>query len=1171
MLTCAPALPPPRLSASSSSPHPPSRSASKLETIDLRGLDLKLPHFPHISIPSLDLHLPHFELPKLGGGGGFSALLDKLSGLLKLELDFSKLLKAVEVKDYDVNFVDGKAVGSAAIDVDIGKVFKFLTGKVHVFVDSAAKDVLTIKCEGIRLANPALQDWIEVGFDYVGGAFSGSAKFKKTSGKLQGFDVSLLENKIAFHDGDFSGFAKLGAGKAGTGSGEVTVTYANGELDLAGNTTIEAASITGGYLTGVLKASNEHGTKLSGKINIAKGPLVGMVKDIDASYDNGELEASFTLGKPLIAKLATVIPGITLTPNDTPIQIKSHGGALDITGEIGGAYTIPGLMTGTFKAGLKKNVPHAELTITALDEKLEIPGATLDLTQFLLLLDEHLVPSGGHHDIGVDIKGLVKGKLHLDIKGGKLGGFDFSGELAETALTQPIKKLGIKYDGHGWSGETQVRFKALGNLLDEGAALTLAGSSTGFALSAKNVVFTKGLLEGFRVDEAHLTDAGFGGTIGAGGHDLMVGSIKAHVAGGSVTFDDKGFVKGDVKGDIDFTDKLKVGFDVKATGTHVSIDVATTTPINLSDLSPAIQGKATASYVDNKFKFTATDVHFTDPRVKDLASITRFEYHNGAFDLAIHVNPGEFKFAPDKPPAQVQATTLQWDKGLIDGEIVARVDKLVVKAGWKHGVFFLGAGGELDLKTKFPAIFSSGKVQAEGDTSGKASFKVLEKIKLIKLPALDIHSLAGDIEHLNVSLGVHFDPALINLPGVQLKNVSADAKLKYNEGKLEVDGKITGGATVHAGGKDVVSGRFEVFYGNDAFGGNVHVDKVSLSEKYLSPKGTFLIGFDPWLKTPTASGAIHFKAPHIAEGDIFVKPNDVDLRTGKLDFAADVGLLPEVLEQFKLHVEHKDGDIKAGVQTAGSHEVNVGGAQLTIGQGSNLAFDSATGQVTGRVVGAARVGKIATGTFDLGFNGTDLDGNVKAKIAKMPLFQEGFDLDIGIKKGMLSTQGEEIEIALEREVPQVPRRQGPLLGHQQRRPHRRRDRRHQGPRQLRQERQGLDPVQRRDRRGQRHRPRAARSGEVPEARLDARDLPRLEPRVRARGPPRVQGLRRRQGQRLAPVLVGTRQVHDQGRRRRQPVRPRRAVARRDAPARTAQRAIRAIRRSQKPTFASTAS
>src|SRR4029079_18053395 len=84
-------------------------------------------------------------------------------------------------------------------------------------------------------------------------------------------------------------------------------------------------------------------------------------------------------------------------------------------------------------------------------------------------------------------------------------------------------------------------------------------------------------------------------------------------------------------------------------------------------------------------------------------------------------------------------------------------------------------------------------------------------------------------------------------------------------------------------------------------GGRVAAKDLPISDK-LKPKA-LKVGYVPNVAT-TVDGSIDFEIPSVMKGNF--KP-DVDLKSNKFDFSADIHFIPDALKDIQAHVAYKDG------------------------------------------------------------------------------------------------------------------------------------------------------------------------------------------------------------------------------------------------------------------------
>jgi len=88
----------------------------------------------------------------------------------------------------------------------------------------------------------------------------------------------------------FEGEVDIKMGGTDGSGGQVKLKYVGGKFDWEGDLNIKAETVTDGWVTGDLKLSKgASGSSYAGVgLNFAKGPLVGVIKDISASYSKTE-------------------------------------------------------------------------------------------------------------------------------------------------------------------------------------------------------------------------------------------------------------------------------------------------------------------------------------------------------------------------------------------------------------------------------------------------------------------------------------------------------------------------------------------------------------------------------------------------------------------------------------------------------------------------------------------------------------------------------------------------------------------------------------------------------------------------------------------------------------------------------------------------------------------
>lgn len=962
--------------------------------IRFHGVDLKLPKLSFAWLRKLDLKLPNFAVD------GFD--LSKLSGLIDLRFDFK--LPGLDVPELSLGFDAGRLIGKLHVDVDIARIFRFLRGKLSIHFD--LDGLLRIDVSGLSLADPHLARYADAALKWLGDRFSGSLKLH---GEVpwKHLKLRVLGGEIKLDDLKPTGFIEVAvAGEKH--KAKVKLRYDDkGELKVEGQLDFDAATVTKGWLTGVLSVGNYGGANVvGGKVTFAKGPLVGKLKEIDARYnlDTDDFSASLSFDN----KAFDPIPGVALRDVGGALSLKRTGDVLSFAGAVHGKVKAGSYFDGKFVLGDRNGKLYGELTADKSGLGIKLPDAVkLALDKFKVAIDDELRLADGDTIIGINVHDFIVGDLALHVAGHAITGFHFHGRAKETRFTQAAPELALGYRDGAWSGHAAVKLKSLGGIIDDGAALAVDGSSdAGITVAAHDVVFQKGLLKGFKIVEAHLRNDSFGATI-AGGGELRFGPVAVSIAPGStLSFDKVVGLGGNVSGKLSFGSAASVDFMMSGHGDE--LDVVVKGRLQLGALSKALEGEVEVGWDKNikQLTFAALNPGFADSRVKQIAHVDWVKWDGHDFDVHVSILHKELSVGEGRT-ARVIGGHVTWNHGKLDGEITARSGNVTVTAGWRNGEFFLGAGGEFDLgKLTNKAV--TGRVRAEGSTTGRARFKILEDINVAALPGVKITSLEGDIEHGHFKVGLEAASLgkAVKIPMVTLSKLHVAGTLDYDDGKLALDGDVSGEGKLRGGGKDLVRGKFKLSYHDGAFGGTLSNVEILVSKK-LKQQG-LAIEYDG--RVTKISGALSFSVPKIISEATF-KP-DVDLAKEKFAFSSVLHFMPKALQEVAAKLERKDGQLHLSLELHGDRPIKVGGATLVLKEGSQLDYDEKTESVTGKLVGTAQLGKVASGAFNVSFVDGKLSGDIDLKVNKIPFLKAGTDIKVSFAGGLLNTK-EPIKLELD--------------------------------------------------------------------------------------------------------------------------------------------------------------
>src|SRR5262249_47401976 len=155
----------------------------------------------------------------------------------------------------------------------------------------------------------------------------------------------------------------------------------------------------------------------------------------------------------------------------------------------------------------------------------------------------------------------------------------------------------------------------------------------------------------------------------------------------------------------------------------------------------------------------------------------------------------------------------------------------------------------------------------------------------VKLPQLTITSLEGDLQGHKFAVGVDLNSlaTTVNIPLVKLSKLHGEGKLGYDNRKLALDGEVSGDATVHWNGKDLLKGHFALSYKEGEFGGKVAVTEVLLSRK-LKPEQ---LSIDYQKLITKVDGALSFEVPGIISKGTINKLA-IDLKANQFDFQSEL-------------------------------------------------------------------------------------------------------------------------------------------------------------------------------------------------------------------------------------------------------------------------------------------
>ena len=827
------------------------------------------------------------------------------------------------------------SISAEANNLEIHEIIPPLAGKFSISYDSAKKD---LKSKGsVGPSDPELAKALHVDYTYEDKVFTGTFTAQPNApfavGPLSG-RVTECSIKCVLGAGKtaFSGSVSADtASEAGPPSiGKVSYNPDGKGLKFEGSFEVDAAGLTGGYVTGRFKVDKgAGGTGLWAKdLNFAKGPLAGKVEAFAGGFDTAK--RSFAIDVTITpAALKQVLPSWITAKSALKVAVAKAGDKapfkVDVQGDATFAIEFGEYFSGSISIKKVQDAIAADLTMDkakfdAGDFKFSGAGKlSYDSTSSPKIK----VDPNSKLDVSNDALG-VKGSLTaLADSDGNVNGAHLEGKLAETGLTTEASFQGSYQTGKKYDLSGEATFKSVDGLLDPGAKLALGyDTEQGFHATADNIKLAAGALKGLTIVKAWFTSKGANKGWGVnikGGVDLdLSDDVKAHVDDSS-DFTAKGTgsgapsFSGVVKGTVKVGDLANIKLKFTGAGEDIKIHADNQEGTEIGKLTEDIvTGQAKFQYDGSmkslkggtfKFQLDSPTVNVgkiqgeaedgapkptVPPQLGSVIESIKGQHDTEGWTGSVTVRDTALEVMGAKIHVHQSKVSYKKDKKL-DGAIKADAGgggaEAKVEIGWKTGKFYFKGG--LDFEISELTEFAAGRVHADVDSgSGDGNLTNLTPITTKGvLAGISITKLRGSRKKKLFKFNAKLKEFLQHAAGGVLPEsihltVGEDSAIDVEKKgqSLAAVGKISAGVEFRPGGQKVASGQLDL--GFDGSGVSAKASNVEFELKdYLKGKN---ISVD--FATGLESGStLTFDVPGVAKGDI----NDLVIKPKSSEYGFD--------------------------------------------------------------------------------------------------------------------------------------------------------------------------------------------------------------------------------------------------------------------------------------------